>query len=126
MKNDHFFSIFSRFGLFRKVFGQVNEWTILKAWYDKSSTSSLVRNYFYFVFWSTLVERTAQSHEKWSNFEYFYPLWSFSPSFWEGWWVPYIRSAWNGNSATCSCVNNYSYLVLWSALAGGAAQTYEK
>ena len=24
MKNDHFFSIFSRFGLFHQVFGQVN------------------------------------------------------------------------------------------------------
>ena len=25
VKNDHFFSIFSRFGLFREVFGQINE-----------------------------------------------------------------------------------------------------
>ena len=28
MKNDHFVSIFSRFGLFLQVFGQVNEWPI--------------------------------------------------------------------------------------------------
>ena len=31
MKNDHFFSIFSRFGLFLHVFGEVNEWLILEA-----------------------------------------------------------------------------------------------
>ena len=30
MKNDNFFSIISRLGLFRLVFGQVNEWPILE------------------------------------------------------------------------------------------------
>ena len=30
MKNDHFFSIFSRFGLFPQVFSQVNELPILE------------------------------------------------------------------------------------------------
>ena len=30
MKNDHFFSIFNRFGHFPQVFGQVREWLILK------------------------------------------------------------------------------------------------
>ena len=29
MKNYHFFSIFSRFGIFPKVFGRVNGWSIL-------------------------------------------------------------------------------------------------
>ena len=30
MKNDHFFSIFISFGLFPQVFGQFNDWPILK------------------------------------------------------------------------------------------------
>ena len=30
MKNDHFLNIFISFGLFLRVFGQVNEWSILK------------------------------------------------------------------------------------------------
>ena len=30
MKSDHFFSIFSRFGLFPQAFEQVNEWPISK------------------------------------------------------------------------------------------------
>ena len=30
MKNDHFFSIFSRFGLFPHVSGKVDKWLILK------------------------------------------------------------------------------------------------
>ena len=30
MKNDHFLNIFVSFGLFLRVFGQVNEWSILK------------------------------------------------------------------------------------------------
>ena len=38
----------------------------------------------------------------------------------------YIRVGWNDKSATCSCVPNCFYFVLWSKLAGRSSQTYEK
>ena len=59
MKNDHFFSIFSRFGIFSHVFGQVSEWPILQLremmTYLKTAqnkifvTYSCFPNSFYFV-----------------------------------------------------------------------------
>ena len=51
---------------------------------------------------------------------------SFSPRFWVGYWVAYIKSEWNNKSATCSFVPDYFYFVWKSRLTGRSAQTYGK
>ena len=49
MKNDNFLNIFMSFGLFPKVFGQVNEWLMLEVPKTMSVTCNCVPNSCYFV-----------------------------------------------------------------------------
>ena len=59
-------------------------------------------------------------------FQYCKPFGSFSPSFWAGGRMVYVRIALNYKSATCSCVPNNFHFVLSQMWAGRSVQSYEK
>ena len=52
-------------------------------WNDKSATSSFVSNCFYFVLWSRMVGRNAQTYEKLSFFSVFSRLDPFLQISWQ-------------------------------------------
>ena len=65
MKNDNFLNIFMSFGLFPKVFGQVNEWLMLEVPKTMSVTCNCVPNSCYFVLWAKLAGTSVESDEQW-------------------------------------------------------------
>ena len=79
-----FFSIFSRFGPFPQVSGQVKEWLMLKL-HKIITMSHVVAFPIGFIFLIVGIGREECSKlGKMINFLYFYQFWSFSPSFWAG------------------------------------------
>ena len=125
MKNGHIFSIFSRFGLFLQVFEQVIGWPILELYKMirvlHVVSCPIVFIWFYDWDWQGEVLKLR------SFFTVFSRLGgSFSPSFWAGYGVAYVRTAQNNKNVTFSFVPNCFSFVLWARLAGGRGKDVVK
>ena len=111
-----YFSIFSRFGLFLQIFEQVIGWPILELYKMirvlHAVSCPIVFIWFYDWDWQGEVLKLR------SFFTVFSRLGgSFSPSFWAGYGVTYVRTAQNNKNVTCSFVPNCFSFVLWARLA---------
>ena len=101
MKNDHFFSIFSRLGPFPQVFGQVKRRFMLKL-HKIIRVSHVVASSIVFILFC---ERSWQNFEKWSFYSVL-SVWVLFPKFLADKGATYVRIAQNNKSVTCSCVPN--------------------
>ena len=127
IKNDNFLSIFSRFGPFLKVFGQVKEWLILELHkiirVPHVVAPPIVFVLFYGRDWKGYLFKVRKNDHFFNSFIIFLLL---SQVFGHLNQWPILELHETIRMRFSSCVPNCFYFVWWPRLAERSAQTYEK